>query len=312
MKADRKLVVVLLMSIVLISATTIIVIRSTSNASPSGPTLTRTTASQLPLISPPAGANLTMTSIDVGQGDALLLTFPHNESMLIDGGKENQGATVVAYLNSTGITHLNGVVATHPDSDHIGGLLAVLKAVPVDHVYDLGLPKTSDVYAEFLQLIAQKNVSYSKSRAGDTIAVDPDTTVSVINPLPSTPATDAPDNDHSIVIKATYHRISYLLTGDAESPAEARMISLYNVSSYVLKVGHHGSRAASSAAFLKAVMPRVAVISVGANNSYGHPAPQVLARLAAVNATIYRTDTQGSVMVTTNGQTVDVRTARNT
>ncbi|MGZ4911418.1 MAG: hypothetical protein ACXV5G_11975, partial [Halobacteriota archaeon] len=116
MKADRKLVVVLLMSIiVVISVTTIMLVRSTSNTSPSGPTLTRTTASQLPLISPPAGANLTMTSIDVGQGDALLLTFPHNESMLIDGGKENQGATVVAYLNSTGITHLNGVVATHPD-----------------------------------------------------------------------------------------------------------------------------------------------------------------------------------------------------
>ncbi|MGZ4941071.1 MAG: ComEC/Rec2 family competence protein [Halobacteriota archaeon] len=253
-----------------------------------------------------------MTALDVGQGDALLLTFPHNGSMLIDGGKENEGATVVAYLNAAGITRLNGVVATHPDADHIGGLLTVLDAVPVDHVYDLGLPKMSDVYREFLQLIAQKNISYSKSRAGDDIAVDPDTNVSVINPVPSTPSTDAPDNDHSIVIKATYQRISYLLTGDAESPAEARMISMYNCSAYVLKVGHHGSRAASSAPFLKAVMPHVAVISVGANNSYGHPAPQALVRLAAVNAMIYRTDTQGVVVVTTNGQTVDVRTARNT
>ena len=90
------------------------------------------------------------------------------------------------------------------------------------------------------------------------------------------------------------------------------MISMYNCSAYVLKVGHHGSSAASSAAFLKAVMPHIAVISVGANNTYGHPAPQALARLAAVNATVYRTDTQGTIIVTTNGQTVDVRTARNT
>ncbi len=309
MKADKRLLVALLVGIV---AVTCVTAGCTSNTSPSSPTPTVHASGTLPLISQVTGANLTMTAIDVGQGDALILTFPHNESMLIDGGEEDKGATVVAYLHSAGVTRLNGVVATHPDSDHIGGLLAVLKTVPVDHVYDLGLPKTSDVYGEFLQLIAQKNISYSKSRAGDSIAVDPDTIVSVINPLPSTPTTDAPDNDHSIVIKATYQRISYLLTGDAESPAEARMISMYNCSAYVLKVGHHGSRAASSAAFLKAVMPRVAVISVGANNSYGHPAPQVLARLAAVNATVYRTDTQGTIVVTTNGQTVDVRTARNT
>jgi competence protein ComEC len=162
-----------------------------------------------------------------------------------------------------------------------------------------------------LQLIAQKNISYTQSRAGDNIAVDSDTAVFVINPQPMS-ATDAPDNDHSIVIKVTYQRISYLLTGDAELPAESRMISMYNCSAYVLKVGHHGSRYASSASFLMAVTPHIAVISVGANNTYGHPAPQALARLAAMNATVYRTDMQGTIIVTTNGQTVDVRTARNT
>jgi beta-lactamase superfamily II metal-dependent hydrolase len=253
-----------------------------------------------------------MTAIDVGQGDSILLTFPHNESLLIDGGKEVEGPTVVAYLHSVGITHLNGVVATHPDSDHIGGLITVLGSLQVDHVYDVGLPKSSATYATFLQLITQNNISYTKSRAGDRIAIDADTTVFIINPLQPLSAIEAPDNDHSIVIKVTYERVSYLLTGDAESSAEARMISMNNCSAYVLKVGHHGSSSASSAAFLKAVMPHIAVISVGANNSYGHPAPQVLARLAAVNATVYRTDTQGTIIVTTNGQTVDVSTTRNT
>jgi competence protein ComEC len=163
-----------------------------------------------------------------------------------------------------------------------------------------------------LQLIAQKNISYTQSRAGDNIAVDSETAVFVINPVQSMSATEAPDNDHSIVIKVTYQRVSYLLTGDAESSAESRMISMYNCSAYVLKVGHHGSRYASSASFLMAVTPHIAVISVGANNTYGHPALQALARLAAMNATVYRTDTQGTIIVTTNGQTVDVRTARNT
>jgi beta-lactamase superfamily II metal-dependent hydrolase len=253
-----------------------------------------------------------MAAIDVGQGDALLLTFPHNESLLIDGGKEVEGPTVVAYLHSIGITHLNGVVATHPDSDHIGGLITVLGSVQVDHVYDVGLPKSSATYATFLQLITQKNITYTRSRAGDSIAIDSDTTVFVINPSQSISAIQAPDNDQSIVIKVTYQRVSYLLTGDAESSSEARMISMHNCSAYVLKVGHHGSSSASSAAFLKEVTPHIAVISVGANNTYGHPAPLALARLAAVNATVYRTDKQGTIIVTTNGQTVDVRTARNT
>ncbi len=309
MGVSQKLLLMLLVCIIVVASATV---GCTTRTSPPSQSATLHASAGPLLVPQPTGANLTLTAIDVGQGDALLLTFPHNESMLIDGGKQDKGPAVVAYLHSVGITHLTGVVATHPDSDHIGGLLAVLNSVPVDRVYDLGLPKSSDVYAELLQLIAQKNISYSKSRAGDDIAVDSDTTVSVINPLPSISATDVPDNDHSIVIKATYQRISYLLTGDAEAAAEKQMISLYNCSAYVLKVGHHGSSAASSTAFLKAVKPRIAVISVGANNSYGHPSPQVLARLAAVDATVYRTDKQGTIVVTTDGQTVDVRTARNT
>jgi competence protein ComEC len=309
MRTDKRVLCVLLVSIL---AATVVAAGCTTGTSSADSNPTASPSVELPPVQQPTGANLTMAAIDVGQGDALLLTLPHNESLLIDGGKEVEGPTVVAYLHSVGITHLNGVVATHPDSDHIGGLITVLGSVQVDHVYDVGLPKSSATYATFLQLIAQKNITYTQSRAGDRIAIDSDTTVFVVNPLQPVSAIQAPDNDHSIVIKATYRRVSYLLTGDAESSAEAQMISMYNCSAYVLKVGHHGSNSASSAAFLKAVMPHIAVISVGANNTYGHPAPQALARLAAVNATIYRTDTQGTIIVTTNGQTVDVRTARNT
>jgi len=293
-------------------AATVVAAGCVTSVSPSGTTPTVNPSVELPQARGPTGANLTMTAIDVGQGDSILLTFPHNESLLIDGGKEVEGPTVVSYLHSVGITHLNGIVATHPDSDHIGGLITVLSSMPVDHVYDVGLPKSSATYATFLQLVAQKNISYTQSRAGDSIAMDSDTTILVINPPQPKYTTEAPDNDHSIVMKVTYQRVSYLLTGDAESSAEARMISMYNCSAYVLKVGHHGSGSASSATFLRAVMPHIAVISVGANNSYGHPAPQALARLAAANTTVYRTDTQGTIIVTTNGLTVDARTARNT
>lgn len=293
-------------------AATVVAAGCITSTSPSGSTRTTNPFVEIPSVQQPAGANLTMTAIDVGQGDSILLTFPHNESLLIDGGKEVEGPTVVSYLHSVGITHLNGIVATHPDSDHIGGLITVLDSVQVDHVYDVGLPKSSATYATFLQLVAQKNISYTHSRAGDSIAMDSDTTILIINPPQPISATEVPDNDHSIVMKVTYQRVSYLLTGDAESSAEARMISMYNCSAYVLKAGHHGSSSASSATFLRAVMPHIAVISVGANNSYGHPAPQALARLAAANSTVYRTDTQGTIIVTTNGLTVDVRAARNT
>jgi competence protein ComEC len=309
MSSDKRILWALLISVL---AVTVVAAGCTTNTSPPGSNSTANPFVESSPVQQPTGANLTMSAIDVGQGDAILLTFPHNESLLIDGGKEAEGPTVVAYLNSVGITRLNGVVATHPDADHIGGLITVFDSIQVDHVYDVGLPKSSATYATFLQHITQKNISYTKSRAGDSIAIDADTTVFVLNPLQPLSATQAPDNDQSIVIKATYQRVSYLLTGDAESSAEARMISMYNCSAYVLKVGHHGSRYASSASFLMAVTPHIAVISVGANNTYGHPAPEVLARLAAVNATVYRTDTQGTIIVTTNGQTVDVRTERNT
>jgi beta-lactamase superfamily II metal-dependent hydrolase len=187
-----------------------------------------------------------------------------------------------------------------------------LNSLPVAHVYDVGLQKSSATYQTLLQLVAQKNLTYTKSRAGDTIPMDSTTTVLIVNPPQSISATQAAENGDSIVIKVTYQHMSYLLTGDAESPAEAQMISAYNCSAYVLKVAHHGSNSASSASFLRAVAPHIAVISVGANNAYGHPAPQVLARLAAMNAAVYRTDLQGTIVVTTNGQTVDVRTAPNT
>ncbi|MGZ4881047.1 MAG: ComEC/Rec2 family competence protein [Halobacteriota archaeon] len=309
MRTDKRTLWVLLVCVL---AATVVAAGCVTSISPSGTAPTVNPSVEIPQARQPTGANLTMTAIDVGQGDSILLTFPHNESMLIDGGKEVEGLTVVSYLHSVGITHLNGIVATHPDSDHIGGLITVLDSVQVDHVYDVGLPKSSATYSTFLQLVAQKNISYTQSRAGDSIAMDSDTTILIINPPQAKYATEAPDNDHSIVMKVTYQRVSYLLTGDAESSAEARMISMYNCSAYVLKVGHHGSSSASSAAFLRAVMPHIAVISAGANNSYGHPAPQTLTRLAAVNATIYRTDMQGTIVVTTNGLTVDVRAAKNT
>ena len=173
-----------------------------------------------------------MTAIDVGQGDSLLITFPHNESLLVDGGQPVEGSAVVSYLRSVGISHLNGVVATHPDADHIGGLIDVLQSMPVDNVYDLGLAKSTTTYEKFLRIIMDKNIAYATPRAGDTINLDADTAVFVRNPSPPLfpMATDA--NDNSIVIKITYQHISYLLTGDAESAAEARMVSRFNSSVY--------------------------------------------------------------------------------
>src|SRR5674476_850333 len=196
MRTDKRILWVLLASVL---AATVVAAGCTTSTSP-GSNPTANPAVELPPVQQPTGANLTMAAIDVGQGDAILLTFPHNESLLIDGGKEVEGPTVVAYLHSIGITRLNGVIATHPDSDHIGGLITVLRSVQVDHVYDVGLPKSSATYATFLQLIAQKNISYTQSRAGDSIAMDSDTTILIVNPPQPISATEVPDNDHLSLI----------------------------------------------------------------------------------------------------------------
>ena len=252
----------------------------------------------------PSNEVLTVHFIDVGQGDSMLIQV-NNRSMLIDGGPRKSGTTLVSYLKRHGVKALNYVVSTHPHADHIGGLIAVLRQFPVGQVIDSGQPHGTQTYEQYLSLIDRKNIPYMVAEAGQRIDLGPGICAEVLGPVGNESGSSL--NENSIVIKLTYHNVSFLFTGDAGFPEErALMAAGADLRSDVLKVPHHGSRYASSAAFLAKVRPEVSVVEVGENN-YGHPSPKTLARYQKIGSVVYRTDLNGNIVVTTDGNSFTVK-----
>lgn len=258
-----------------------------------------------PVHSPDAG-NLTAWFLDVGQGDSILIQF-RDKNILIDGGEMDMGTRVASYLRDRGVSRIDLLVATHPHSDHIGGLLEVLDEFQVARVLDSGQPHTSRTYENFLTRIDKKNIPYQVAQAGQKIDLHNDIDIEVLSPPVSGLGDDL--NQNSVVLRIVYGRVAFLLMGDAGTAAENAIISSgHELKSDVLKVGHHGSRSATGKSFLKRAEPRVSIISAGLNNSYGHPAEETLKRLRQSGSLVYRTDLQGTVEVTTNGMAIYVST----
>lgn len=235
--------------------------------------------------------------INVGQGDSILIQSGNGKNMLIDGGTKAQGSKVVNFLKSKGVSKLDVVVATHPDADHIGGLIAVLNNFSVGKFIDSGKVHTTDTYYELLQLIDSKNIAFEVPKTGQMISFDNVMDVQVLNA--NSNASD--NNDASLVLKAKYGKVSFLLTGDAGTSIENALISKYDVKSTYLKAGHHGSNTSSSANFINAVYPVGTVLSYGKDNSYGHPHKEVTTRLNNVKSKVYSTALSGDITVTTDG-----------
>lgn len=250
--------------------------------------------------------NLVVNVIDVGQGDAILIRTPADVT-LIDSGDTPARDKLVAYIKKQGIKTIDNFIVTHPHADHLGGATAILDNFTVKHVYDSGQTTTSALYRQYLTAVGKKNTPFSLLAAGQEIAIGGGKLTVFNPPTPPFPA-DAGLNNNSIVVRLTYGRFAMLLTGDAEQEAEAAMVEKYAAAlpSQVLKSGHHGSRTSSSAAFLKAVNPETAVISVGAGNEYHHPHPSLLKRYADRKIKVYRTDTDGTVTITSDGKTYSV------
>lgn len=242
--------------------------------------------------------------IDVGQGDSILIQSPEGKNMLIDGGKKEKEKDVVNYLRQQGIEKLDYVVATHPDADHIGGLLAVLNSISIKNFIDSGKEHTTETYENMLQLILDKHIPFIVPSVGDTIPLDSDLEITVLN----TGENANDNNEASIVLKVQYEDISFLLTGDADAGVEKRMLSEYDTKSTVLKAGHHGSDTSSSDAFIREVQPEVTILSYGENNMYGHPTPEVVTRLKKVDSDIYSTAEVGNIVVKTDGRDYTVET----
>lgn len=248
-----------------------------------------------------AGHEMRVHFIDVGQGDSIYLESPNGKTMLVDGGGKGAGQKVVSYLKELGVNKLDIVVATHPDADHIGGLIPVLNSIDIGQFYDSGKVHTSQTFEEMLTLIDTKNIPYNVPKTGDSIAFDDDINVKVLNA--NEHATD--NNDASIVLKVTYGNVSFLLTADAGIALEKEMMQ-NDVKATILKAGHHGSNTSSSAEFIQKVHPEVTILSYGEGNKYGHPHAEVVERLQALGSKIYATAEAGTVIVSTDGVNYDV------
>jgi len=252
-------------------------------------------------VSVTAGHEMRVHFIDVGQGDSIFIESPNGKTMLIDGGVKGAGQKVVSYLKELGVSKLDIVVATHPDADHIGGLIPVLNSIEIGQFYDSGKVHTSQTFEEMLTLIDTKNIPYNVPKTGDRIAFDDDINVKVLNANEN--ATD--NNDASIVLKLAYGNVSFLLTADAGIALEKEMMQ-DDVKATILKAGHHGSNTSSSAEFIQAVHPEVTILSYGEGNKYGHPHAEVVERLQVIGSKIYATAEAGTVIVSTDGVNYDV------
>lgn len=246
-----------------------------------------------------ADAALEVHFIDVGQADCALLVAD-GHYMVIDGGNNDDADAIVSYLKNQGVKTLDAVVGTHPHEDHIGSLDAIINSFDVEAVYMPKIMHTSQTFEDVLDAIANKGLKIKAPNPGDTIS---------FHGLPVEflgPQQEYGDfNNNSIVLKVTAGERSFLFTGDAEETAEKDILNAgYDLQADVLKVGHHGSSTSTSDAFLQAVSPQYAVISVGTGNKYGHPEKVTLDKLQNIGAEIHRTDMEGTVVCSTDGQNI--------
>lgn len=267
----------------------------------SGPTPT-----PFPTARPPSGQEVVVRFFNVGEsGDGFLVSTWEGKHMLIDGGRRTSG--VARALQDLNIRRVDVLVATNPDADHIGGLIEVLETIPVGEVILSGDENTTITFEDFIDAVEASEATVRVPLRGDVIQLG-SLTAQVLNP--SEPR--FPDrNNNSVALRMEVGQVSFLFTGDMEKRAEDRLVgSGANLKSTILKLGHHGSRTSTTAPFLAAVQPEIAVYQAGQRNRYGHPHRETLEALARANIQAYGTDKNGVVTIITDGITYRVETER--
>ncbi len=238
--------------------------------------------------------------IDVGQGDAILVTTAEG-NMLIDTSESGARDELDAYLKAAGIKSLKYLVLTHPDADHIGNADFVINNYEVENVLMTDHAATSKTYERLLDAIENSKANLEIVEAGYKFSLG------AIQNTVIAPNEDYNDpNEMSLVIKSVYGKTSVMLTGDAEVESEEDIVKKWSADALkcdILKVGHHGSTTSTTDAFLAAVDPDIAVISCGEGNKYGHPHKETMDKLTAKGIKIHRTDTEGSIIYKTDGET---------
>jgi beta-lactamase superfamily II metal-dependent hydrolase len=265
-----------------------------------------------PQLPPPSGDELSIHVLDVGQGDAILIVAPGGKTALVDASVPGSGKKILAALGRYGVDHIDLLVTTHAHADHIGGADEVIKGTKVHKVLDSKVPNTTKNYEDFLDAIEARienpQDNFITAAPGQTFDLGGGAIISVLAPIQPLFTKEQlrsggnEPNANSVVTRLDYGEFSILLTGDAEAQTEGRMMEGgARLAAKVLKVGHHGSKYASSEDFLRHAKFKDAVISCGADNRYGHPSQEVLDRLRAAGVKVYRTDLQGEITIKTRG-----------
>ena len=254
---------------------------------------------------PPEGSDFAVHFIDVGQADAALVVCD-GHYMLIDGGNAEDSDLIYAYLEAHGAKQLDYMVATHAHEDHIGGLSGALNYAQVDTALCPVTQWDTQVFQNMVKYLEAQGGQLTVPEPGNTFSLG-SASVEVLGPVEEYSET----NNTSIVLRVDYGATSFLFTGDMEAKAERDLVDAgANLSATVLKAGHHGSDTSTCYQFLREVMPQYAVISVGEDNSYGHPSEEVLSRFRDAGVQVYRTDMQGHVIAESDGSQVTFRTEK--
>ncbi|MEY3784397.1 MAG: hypothetical protein RLZZ230_719 [Candidatus Parcubacteria bacterium] len=250
---------------------------------------------------------LSVQFLDVGQGDSIHITTPDGYEMLIDGGPSSAVLRELAKGRSFFDKNIDVVIATHPDSDHVAGLVDVLERYQVDYLLETNVKSDSQAAVAYEAVARTEGARIIVAEAGQTIQLGASTTVYILSPQGDT--TDWETNTASIVVQVVYGNTSFMLTGDAPSSIEDYLVGQYGsaLHSDVLKLGHHGSNSASDELFLDAVTPQYAVVSAGKDNRYGHPRQEVLDRVQERGIEVVSTIEKGTIELESDGTRVWVK-----
>ena len=231
--------------------------------------------------------------IDVGQGDSIFIQTPENKRILIDAGDEEAEHTVYSYLKRKGVKKIDVLIATHPDTDHIGSMDYIIDKFKISHFYMPDAKTDSEAFYNLLDSCRDKNLKIEYLTKGDVLKIDSSTTMEILSPSTITDK----NNLNSIVSLLNYKGYEFLFTGDAEKENESEILSSCNLPDIeFLKAGHHGSSSSSTDEFIAKLKPEAVAISCGYNNDYGHPHRSVLDTFRENGSVVYRTDKNGTLV----------------
>lgn len=250
-----------------------------------------------------------LTILDVGQGDAALVSTPNNNHFLIDTGRwtpsyNSAKHVIIPHLEAEGITRLNAIFHSHPHADHIGGTVELIEKIPIDTIYNAGAHYDSNLYRTYLQKAAQNGIPVKSLSAGDVIASDPSTRIFIYGPEKTQIFSNV--NNHSLVLELVYGTTEFLFMGDAEQNQENRLVRNYPdlINTDFLKVAHHGSKTSSSSSLLKATSPDISTVSLARSNRFNHPHSAAVERLRQSNSKLYFTSLEGALQFESDGTAI--------